>query len=729
MFKKSTCLGFTLIELLVIITIIGILAMVGYASYSGIVSRANDVKRKVDLEAISKAYEVHYSDATGYLPLDDNWFASGKIPVPPEGGSYQGLITQPSFSGYQVCSTLIGGLIDCVSSRQLAYVSGSSTTPSVPAVGLVGFWKMDEGSGSSVADSSGNSHNGSLVSGATWTVSGKYGVGTSFDGISANKNKINLGDQAVFERTTATIAGWIYRKGNCGTYNACIIFSKGTSGWIGYALDVSAGSGTYKPSLNIKDQQRVYGTTTINTNQWYHIAASFNGSRIKVYVNGVLETDSAQNLAPTYAGESARIGNGNTNEDLPINGYLDEVGFWDRALSDSEIAGLCNCAPSSPVPLPSTSPAPSSSTPTPSSSPTSSSAPVANPITKKVLLVNYDPILSNGKKLHQDRGWGDPATLVPQIISSIQNSSGGYVNYQVVDTQNRNEWPRKMDGFRYNETTYNSCMSNHSTCHSPDDMDYNQLWSDLNICSQVSSGAIDEVFLYGAPYFGFDEFAFKIPGDVMPYNPPSNYWIYQGRKKNIPNCNGKTVFVMGWSYERGVAEALHSYGHRTESALVLTLGRGEWNACNGSSDFDHFSCVNMDVSGSTPVTVAGCGNVHFPPNGTSGYDYGNANSVNNACASWNNYPFTTKTVVNQNCNTWGCSQLGYLEWWLGNMPKKTGVNSSGNLNNWWKYIADFDNGVAEAKGVLGVSKRSSGQTVFEKVQDYLRKIDNKNINN
>ena len=170
---------------------------------------------------------------------------------------------------------------------------------------------------------------------------------------------------------------------------------------------------------------------------------------------------------------------------------------------------------------------------------------------------------------------------------------------------------------------------------------------------------------------------------------------------NIPNC-GKTVFVMGYNYERGLEEAVHSYTHRIESALTLTVGRGYWNGCGGhptlgASDFDHFTCVNKEVTSTTPVAVAGCGSVHYPPNGLTDYDYVNSQSVQYACPSWYDYPFSTKTLKTSTCTEWSCTGSEYYKWWMGHIPRKAGKNANGNLNNWWKYIADFDNGVQEAK--------------------------------
>lgn len=320
-------------------------------------------------------------------------------------------------------------------------------------------------------------------------------------------------------------------------------------------------------------------------------------------------------------------------------------------------------------------------------------------VTKKALLLIYDPILSSGQRLHAAMGWQDPQALTARVIESLRHSSGSYLNQRLVQTVVRNEWPLKLDGFRYNEASYLRCIrsSNRAVdCHVPDDADYARVFSDFNLCHRLGTGELDEIIIYSAPYFGFDEFAFKIPGDAVPYGTPTNYWIYEGRKKNIPDC-GKTVFIMGYSYERGLAEALESYAHRVESALALTVGRGFWDGCKGHptrgpSDFDAFTCIDKDTAGAA-VRVAGCGTAHFPPNGLSDYDDGNRAFVSNACSSWDNYPFAAPTVLSQNCTTWGCERTTFLQWWMSHIPNREGVSGNGNLRNWWKYIADFDRAV------------------------------------
>lgn len=71
---KSKSFGFTLIELLVVITIIGILAGLTLASFGSAQGRSRDSRRKTDLDAIKKAFELAKQDSPGsyYYPSCDS---------------------------------------------------------------------------------------------------------------------------------------------------------------------------------------------------------------------------------------------------------------------------------------------------------------------------------------------------------------------------------------------------------------------------------------------------------------------------------------------------------------------------------------------------------------------------------------------------------------------------------------------------------------------------------
>ena len=64
--------GFTLLELLVVITIIGLLASVGLASYTRAQARARDAKRQSDITSLRNALEIYYSENNVYLLSTDN---------------------------------------------------------------------------------------------------------------------------------------------------------------------------------------------------------------------------------------------------------------------------------------------------------------------------------------------------------------------------------------------------------------------------------------------------------------------------------------------------------------------------------------------------------------------------------------------------------------------------------------------------------------------------------
>ncbi len=81
--------GFTLIELLIAITIIAILATVGFVAFQGITARARDDKRIADLNSIRNAMEANFTSGA-YLALAHEYFSSGQTPVDPTNSSNTG---------------------------------------------------------------------------------------------------------------------------------------------------------------------------------------------------------------------------------------------------------------------------------------------------------------------------------------------------------------------------------------------------------------------------------------------------------------------------------------------------------------------------------------------------------------------------------------------------------------------------------------------------------------
>jgi prepilin-type N-terminal cleavage/methylation domain-containing protein len=106
--------GFTLVELLVVITIIAILAIIGLTVFSGLQQSARDSKRRADVDAIAKAYEVTYSKGI-YTTPPGTQYADGSVPTDPQNtGTYVYTTTLTpaactsgtTCTGYTICAHL-----------------------------------------------------------------------------------------------------------------------------------------------------------------------------------------------------------------------------------------------------------------------------------------------------------------------------------------------------------------------------------------------------------------------------------------------------------------------------------------------------------------------------------------------------------------------------------------------------------------------------------------------
>jgi hypothetical protein len=305
----------------------------------------------------------------------------------------------------------------------------------------------------------------------------------------------------------------------------------------------------------------------------------------------------------------------------------------------------------------------------------------------KTLVLIYNPVLAGqgNKKLTEYMNWNDPQKQTLEVVKALNDANGGFAEFQIVKTAELNEFPVKRDGFRYDEASFLDMWAHREKAHQADSISYLAIFDENKITSQIREGEIDEVWIWGAPYFGSDEYAMKLPGDKLFYT-TTNPWFY--RPYDIPDC-GRMVWVMGFNYERGVAEAVHSFGHRCEGILSLTVGKGKWYEADPANPWRAFSLQDVDHPGE-----AGVGNVHGGPNAQSGYDYSQKKSVTSTAEDWLNYPTLTGKTTSINCETWGGPDyhLNYLKWYLGHLPKAQGV-TSGYYNNWWQYIVNYSEAV------------------------------------
>ena len=184
-------------------------------------------------------------------------------------------------------------------------------------------------------DWSGNGGHATLS--GTTSVTGKVGNARSF----ASSNYVQAGDAPVLSPGMITVAAWVSISSSAGTYNPVVV--KGQSGVdFQYYMDVRKVGTAWKLNAQVKN---VAGTTASATSStsitaatWTHVGFTFDGSTVRLYINGVADTTTASlsgSLRTT--GQPLRIGHyyGSTSYFL---GSIDEVQLWDRALALEEIA-------------------------------------------------------------------------------------------------------------------------------------------------------------------------------------------------------------------------------------------------------------------------------------------------------------------------------------------------------------------------------------------------------
>jgi hypothetical protein len=204
-----------------------------------------------------------------------------------------------------------------------------SNRPPAPA-GLVAAYGFNEASGLAVTDASGQG-NGGTISGATRTTAGKFGGALSFNGFSA---WVTVNDAASLDLTTGmTIEAWVKPSLLTGWRS---VVTKEAPGGLAYAL--YSGNNASRPAgyVHTTSDIEATGTTAMVANVWTHLAVTYDGTTLRMFVNGVqVRTQSASGAAITTAG-ALRIG-GNSAWGEYFKGLIDEVRIYNRALTVNEI--------------------------------------------------------------------------------------------------------------------------------------------------------------------------------------------------------------------------------------------------------------------------------------------------------------------------------------------------------------------------------------------------------
>jgi hypothetical protein len=211
--------------------------------------------------------------------------------------------------------------------------TASATTSSAPPVpaGLVAAYSFDAGAGSSVVDASGNGNTGTTGGGTSWAA-GKYGGALSFNG---STGRVSVPASPSLGLTSAmTLMAWIQPTASQSNWRT--ILQRETDA---YFLNASNDTGPLRPSGGGTiggAVNWVTGTTASPVNAWSHVAMTYDGSTIRLYVNGTQVASTAATGAIQSSSSPLWIG-GNSPYGEYFQGLIDEARVYNRALTAADI--------------------------------------------------------------------------------------------------------------------------------------------------------------------------------------------------------------------------------------------------------------------------------------------------------------------------------------------------------------------------------------------------------
>jgi hypothetical protein len=290
-----------------------------------------------------------HNDLSGPSGIGVDNYVPFQLPAGCSASLRDGLVWHPVFyanacHGVSLVDNGVGTVASC---------SASMTNACECPAGALGYWRFDEGSGTTTLDSSGNANTGSLVNGPTWTA-GRNGSALNFSSAASYVSANGARNLANLYTTRMTLTAWINPASAGGGGGGRIVDKDNNDiGWYlkmsgTTSLQFSADQFIANGSVPGASANRTSGNA-ITLNTWQHVAVTWDGTtnagNIHIYVNGAQSDGTAVNgsgIAGTDAGTPFTIGNRPVDKARNFNGSIDGVRVYNRILSQKEIQSLVN---------------------------------------------------------------------------------------------------------------------------------------------------------------------------------------------------------------------------------------------------------------------------------------------------------------------------------------------------------------------------------------------------
>jgi hypothetical protein len=231
------------------------------------------------------------------------------------------------------CAAAVGGV--------LAFAATTQAAVTLPP--LAGHWGLNEGSGSTAVDSSGNGNNGTLGSGTTWTSGPDGGSAVAFNGTSSSN--ISIAKAVVNTSQSFTVSAWVKFNNVSGAQTFVSLDDTQLSAFF---LQINSATGKLeflRWATNSQTSASVAANSgvTPQVGTWYHVVGEDNVStgQLQIYVNGT-EDGTASYAGGWQGAGNTIIGRGrfsNVPADF-VNGAVSDVQIYQAALSTTQVAAL-----------------------------------------------------------------------------------------------------------------------------------------------------------------------------------------------------------------------------------------------------------------------------------------------------------------------------------------------------------------------------------------------------
>ena len=219
------------------------------------------------------------------------------------------------------------GLVLC-SGQNVAHAAPVAAPP-----GMVAWYRAEN----NALDSVGTNHG--TVNSATYSA-GKVGQAFSFNGTG---NVEIPSSNALNPTAQLTLEMWV-RTGNLVFDDRKLFVKDGEFSDRQYFLTIN--NKRFRPHIGLSTGQLVYfdSNTTLQSNTWYHVAMTYDGESLKLYVNGVLDRQTAATGTIITTTQPLRIGGGAPNPAYNnyLTGLVDEASVYNRALTQAEVLSIYN---------------------------------------------------------------------------------------------------------------------------------------------------------------------------------------------------------------------------------------------------------------------------------------------------------------------------------------------------------------------------------------------------